>query len=61
MKQSKIEAINQRQSNKRQSKKKMKQSIKDRVIRDIKNLLEHEEDYYRPVRVGKFYSSNYIE
>ena len=41
--------------------KKENEVIKDRVIRDIKNLLEREEDYYRPVRVGKFYSSNYIK
>ena len=33
----------------------MKQSI------DIKILFEHEEDYYKPERVVKFYSNNYIE
>ena len=31
----------------------MKQS-KDRIIRDIKNLLEQKEDYYKPVRVGSY-------
>ena len=30
------------------------------IIRDIKNLLS-KEDYYKPIRVGNFYSSNYIE
>ena len=29
---------------------------------NIKNLFEHEEkDYYKPVRVGNFWSNNYIE
>ena len=30
------------------------------IIRDIRNLFEHEEDSYEPVRVGKFWSNNYI-
>ena len=34
--------------------KKENESIKDSVIRDIRNLFEHEEDYYKPVRVHKF-------
>ena len=34
---------------------------KDRIIRDIKNLFNQEEDYYTSVRVGNFYSNNYIE
>ena len=35
---------------------------KNRIIRDIKNLFEHEEeDYYEPVRVGNFSINNYIE
>ena len=42
--------------------KKENEAIKYRVIRDIKNLLEHErEDYYKPVRIGNFWSNNYIE
>ena len=37
-------------------------AIKDRIIRDIRDLFEHEEeDYYKPVRVGNFWSNNYIE
>ena len=36
--------------------------IKDRILRDIKNLFEHEEDnYYKPVGVNNFRSSNYIK
>ena len=32
------------------------------LIRDIKNLFEHEEeDYHKPVRVSNFWSNNYIE
>ena len=37
-------------------------SIEDRKTRDIRNLFESEngkEDYYKPVRVGNFYSNNY--
>ena len=43
--------------------KKENKAIKDRTIRDIRNLLEHgkEEKYYKPVRVGNFWSNNYIE
>ena len=39
-------------------------AIKDRMLRDIKNLFEHEkedENYYKPVRVSKFWDKNYIE
>ena len=37
-------------------------AIKDRIIRDIRDLFEHEEeDYYKPVRVGNFWSNNHIE
>ena len=36
--------------------------IKNRVIRDIRNLFEHkEENCYKPVRVGNFWRNNYIE
>ena len=35
--------------------------MKNRTIRDKINLIEHEEDYYKPVRVGNFWSNNYIE
>ena len=37
-------------------------AIKDIILRDIKNLFEHEEEsYYKPVRVNNFWSNNYIE
>ena len=33
-----------------------------RIIRYIRNLFEQEkEDYYKPVRVGKLWSKNYIK
>ena len=36
-------------------------AIKHRMIRDIRNLFEHEEeDYYKPVRVGNFWNNSYI-
>ena len=35
--------------------------IEDRVIRDVTNLFEHQEDHYKPVRVGNFWSKNYVE
>ena len=44
--------------------KKEVKGIKDIVIRNIKNLFEYEkeeENYYKPVRVNKFWSNNYIE
>ena len=32
------------------------EAIKDKIVRDIRNLLEHEEeDYYKPVRVINFW------
>ena len=43
-------------------KEKETKAIKNTIIRDIKNLFEHEkENYYKPVRVNNFWSSNYIE
>ena len=37
-------------------------AIKDRIIRDIKNPFEYEEeDYYKPVVTNNFRSNNYIE
>ena len=42
--------------------KKENEAIKDRIIRDIRYLFEHEEeDYCKPVRVGNFWSNTYIE
>ena len=36
--------------------------MKYRILRDIRNLFEHEEaDYYKPIRVDKFWNNNYIE
>ena len=37
------------------------EAIKDRIIRDIKTFFERHEDYYKPARVGNFWSNNYIE
>ena len=34
------------------------------MIRDIRNLFKHEEEqenYYKPVRVGNFWSNNYSD
>ena len=31
--------------------------INDRIIRNMKNLFELEEDYYKPVKVDNFYSN----
>ena len=37
--------------------------IKDIILRTIKKIFESEKegDYYKPVRVNKFWSNNYIE
>ena len=43
------------------SMKKENKAIKDRIILDIRNLYGHEEYYYKPIRVGNFWSNNYIE
>ena len=38
--------------------KKESEAIKDKIVRDIRNLLEHEEeDYYKPVRVINFWKA----
>ena len=39
-------------------------AIKDRILRDTKNLFEHEkkeENYYKSVRINNFWSNNCIE
>ena len=38
-------------------------AIKDKILWDTTNLVEQEEEknYYKPVRVSKFWSNNYIE
>ena len=42
--------------------KKENEAIKDRIIGDIKNLLEQEGgNYYTPVKVVAFQSKNYIK
>ena len=43
--------------------KKVTKAIKDRILRDIKNLFEHEEEknYYNPVRENNNWSNNYTE
>ena len=34
--------------------KRQNEAIKDRIIRDNRNLFEHEEEYYKSVTVGNF-------
>ena len=42
--------------------KKENELIKERIVKGIRNLLEHEkEDYYKAVRVSNFWSNNHIE
>ena len=42
--------------------KKENKAIKDKIIRDIRNLFEHEEENYNnPARVGNFWSKKSIE
>ena len=38
-------------------------AIKDRVLRDIKHIFEHEEEenYYKPVKMNNYWSNSYIE
>ena len=45
------------------STKKLTKTIKERTLRNIKNLFEHEEEesYYKLVRVSNFWSNNYME
>ena len=44
------------------TRKKENEAIKERIIRDIRNLFEHKEgDCYKPVRAGNFWSNNYID
>ena len=41
---------------------KKNETIKDRIIRDNRKFFEHEkEDFYKSVRVGNFWTNNYIE
>ena len=40
-----------------------KKEIKYRILKNFRNLFEHEEEenYNKPVRVSNFWSNNYIE
>ena len=41
---------------------KTKNKLKDRILRDMKNLFELEEqNYYKPIRVNNFWSNKFIE
>ena len=41
---------------------KCNESIRGRIVIDIKNRFEYkEEDSYKPVRVGNFWSNNYVK
>lgn len=43
-------------------KKKKNSDIKEKIIRDIRTLIEsHEENYYESLRIGNAFSWNYIE
>ena len=46
---------------KKQSEENIIKAINNTTIRDIKNLYEQEEDYYKPVRTGSFYCNSYID
>ena len=41
--------------------KKENKEIKDRIIRDVRTLFGQGDDYYKPIRVANFCSSNYVE
>ena len=41
--------------------KKENEAIKNRIITDINGLSKQEDNYYKPTRVGNFWSNNYIE
>ena len=38
---------------------KKKKKIKDRAIKDIRNLLEQSNDCWKPIRVGNFWNNKY--
>ena len=57
-----VEKTRENQKEKKNQKTKKIRAIEGRIIRDIKSLFEQEEeDYYKPLRVGNFYSDNYIK
>ena len=56
-----MEAESKQEHKKQKKAKNKKWQLEDRIIGDIKNLFEQEEeDYYKPVRLGDFYRNNYI-
>ena len=36
------------------------EAIKERVVRNIRNFFEYEEDYYNLIRLGNFWSNNIL-
>ena len=42
-------------------KKKIKETIKDRIIRDIRTVFKQEDNYCKQVRVDNVWNKNYIE
>ena len=36
------------------------EAIKERVVRNIRNFFEYEEDYYKLIRLGNFWSKNIL-
>ena len=36
------------------------EAIKERVVRNIRNFFEYEEDYYKLIRLGNFWSNNIL-
>ena len=52
-----------RKKPRKQSEDKIIKAINNKIIRDLKDLCEREkkEYYYKPVRVGNFWSNNHIE
>ena len=41
--------------------KKENEASKARIIRNIRTLFKQEDDYYKPIRLGKFWNNNYIK
>ena len=41
--------------------KKENQTIKDKIIRDIKTFFEEENDYHKPMKVDNFWNNNFIK
>ena len=47
--------------NKRNPEDKIFRTVKDRIIKDNKNLFEQGEDYYKLIRVGRFHTNDYMK